>query len=180
MSQGAAPAGGGVWLGRSSLARLRRDRDRDAMSIDASRPPAATKVAIPAAGITTIALQAVTVLGAAAGVQGFLSGAFSPLVDQLHDALAIVNGPVLPALALGGLVGLPHAVALVLGLRRHRRAPLAGAAVGGALAVWVAAQLPLIGLTSPVQWVFLGVGVAELAASELWRRRVSWDAQSGH
>lgn len=149
------------------------------MSIDASRPRSATKVAVPAAGITTMALQAVTVLGAAAGVQGFLSGAFDPLVDQLHDALALVDGPVLPAVALGGLVGVPHLAALVLGLRRDARAPVAGAVVGAMLAGWVVAQLPLIGLTSPVQWVFLGVGVVELATADLWRRRVSRGASRG-
>lgn len=122
--------------------------------------------------IATLALEAVTALGAAAGVQGFLSGAFDPLVDQLHGAWPLVDGRVLPAVALGALVGLPQAAALVLGVRRHRWAPGLGVAVGAALTAWVTLQLPLIGWTSPVQWAFVAVGVAEVAAAAVWWRRV--------
>lgn len=123
------------------------------------------------AGVTAIALQGVTALGALAGVQGFLSGAFDPLVAELHEAWPLVDGPVLPALALGALVGLPHVGALVLGLRRDDRAPVVGVGVGAVLLGWVTVQLPLIGWSSPIQWLFLGVGIAEIAAAGTWWSR---------
>lgn len=134
----------------------------DVMSTDARQPRAART--------TTLSLEAVTAVGAAAGVQGFLSGAFDPLVDQLRDALPFVTGRALPAAALAGLVALPQAGALLLGLRRHPRAADAGLAVGAVLTAWVALQLPLIGFSSPVQWAFAAVGVAQVVAAALWRR----------
>lgn len=139
--------------------------------MDTDRP---TGTARRAARLTTFSLEAITAVGAVAGVQGFLSGAFDPLVDQLHDAWPLVDGRVLPAVALAGLVGLPQAGALVLGLRRHPRAADAGLVAGGVLAVWVLAQLPLIGWTSPIQWVFAGVGVSEVIAAGIWRRAVPY------
>ena len=112
----------------------------------------------------TLALEGFTTVGAVAGVQGFLSGQFAPLVDQLP----IVDGPVLPAAALGLCIAVPQGAALVLGLRRHPRAAQAGLAAGLVLTGWVLAQLPLIGWTSPVQWVFVAVGVGETAAAARW------------
>jgi hypothetical protein len=122
-----------------------------------------------------LGLQGVTLVGVAAGVQGFLSGAFEPLVADLGDALAVVDGPVLPAAALVVVVGVPHATALVLVLRRSSRAPAAAAATGGLLAAWVLAQLPLIGWTSPVQWAFATVGLVECAAALRWRALAARD-----
>ena len=123
-----------------------------------------------AARRATLSLQAVTAVGAAAGVQGFLSGTFDVLVSQLHDAWPLVDGRVLPALALGATVALPQAVAFGVGLRRHPLAADLSIAVGAALVAWVSLQLPLIGWTSPVQWAFVGIGVAEVVAAALWRR----------
>lgn len=124
-----------------------------------------------AARVTSLSLQALTAVGAAAGVNGFLNGTFDPLVDQVHDAWPIVEGRVLPALALGAVVAVPQAAALLLGLRRHRRAPDVALAAGAALTAWVALQLPLIGWTSPVQWAFVGVGAVQVVAAAVWRRQ---------
>ncbi|WP_199422898.1 hypothetical protein [Actinotalea solisilvae] len=123
-----------------------------------------------AARVTGLALQSLTAVGAVAGVKGFLDGTFDPLVDQLHDAWPLVDGRVLPALALAATVGVPQVGALVLGLRRHPRAPDAALAVGAVLTGWVTFQLPLIGWTSPVQWAFAAIGLAEVAAGLAWRR----------
>lgn len=133
------------------------------MTTDRTRPSAR------AARLVTLSLEALTVVGAAAGVQGFLAGAFDPLVDQLHEAWPLVDGRVLPAVALGGLVAVPQGVALFLGLRGHPRAADAGLVVGVGLAAWVLLQLPLIGWSSPVQWLFAGVGVAQAVAAAVWR-----------
>ncbi len=121
----------------------------------------------------TIGFEALTVIGAAAGVQGFLSGTFDPLVDQVRERLTFVDGPAIPALALGLVIGVPQAVALVLALRRHPRAAAAGVAAGVVLTGWVAAQLPMIGWGSPVQWVFAAIGLAEAAAGAMWLRRAT-------
>jgi hypothetical protein len=109
----------------------------------------------------------VTCVGVVAGVQGFLSGGFDSVVDQL----TFVDGPLVPALALALCVGVPQAVALTLGLRRHPRAPEANLGAGVLLAAWVLAQAPLIGWGSPMQWVFFAVGVGESVAGFCWWRR---------
>ncbi len=120
-----------------------------------------------AARRSALALHAVTAVGALAGVQGFLSGQFDPLVEQLP----VVDGPVLPALALGVCVAVPQAIALTLGLRRHPAAAGTSLAAGAVLTGWVLVQLPLIGWSSPVQWAFAAVGVGEVVAAAVWRRR---------
>ena len=117
-----------------------------------------------AARVTTLCLAVLTAVGAAAGVQGFLAGAFDPLVSDVHAAGSFVDGRDLPAPALALAVALPQTVAVVLGLRRHRWAPDVGLAAGAVLVAWVTLQLPLIGWGSPVQWAFLGVGVVEVVA----------------
>ncbi len=106
-------------------------------------------------------------------MQGFLSGAFDPLVAQVGERLTLVDGPVIPALALGLLIAVPQAVALVLAMRRHLRAPAAGVAVGVVLTGWVTAQLPMIGWGSPVQWAFAAIGLAEATAGAVWLRRAT-------
>jgi len=118
-----------------------------------------------------LGLAGLTTVGAVAGVQGFLSGAFDPLVDQLARSLEPVDGAALPAVALAACVGVPQAVALTFALRRHPSAPLLGLGAGAALTGWVLVQLPLIGWTSPVQWAFFAVGLGEVASSTTWLRR---------
>lgn len=118
---------------------------------------------------TSVALEAVTALGAAAGVQGFLSGSFAPLVDQLEQRLP-VNGPVLPAVALGLVVGATQGTAAVVGARDHPRAAEASLIAGSILVAWIMAQLPLIGWTEPVQWAVLSISVTEVAVSLAWLR----------
>jgi uncharacterized membrane protein len=124
-----------------------------------------------AARITALSLESLTAVGAVAGVHGFLTGTFDVLVGQVHDAWPFVAGRVLPAVALAAAVALPQAVALVLGLRRHRRAADAGLAAGAVLIAWVTLQLPMIGWTSPVQWAFVAIGIAEVVTAAVWRRR---------
>lgn len=115
-----------------------------------------------------LGLTALTALGAAAGVRGFLSGSYEPMVALLADATAgrrwlAVDSPVVPAVALAAAVGIPQATALVLEVAGHRRAPQATAAAGAVLTVWVAAQYPLIGWGTPLQPAFAAVGLAEVA-----------------
>ncbi len=66
--------------------------------------------------------------GAVIGVQGFLSGSFDPLVEDLSETFALIDGPTIPALALGAIVGVPQVAALVMGLRGSPRAPVAAVA----------------------------------------------------
>jgi hypothetical protein len=117
----------------------------------------------------SLALESVTLIGVGAGIQGFLSGAFVPLVDQLAERLPL-DGPVVPAVGLGLVVGVSQGASLVMGARDHPRAAEASLIAGSVLAGWIVAQLPLIGWTQPVQWAVLGVSVAEVAVSAAWLR----------
>lgn len=123
----------------------------------------------------SLVLEGATAAGAVAGVQGFVSGQFEPLVAQLP----FVEGPLLPAAALASCVAVPQAAALVLGLRRSPRAPRAALGVGLVLTGWVLAQLPMIGWGSPVQWVFFTVGLAEVTAASRWLRSSTVPARAG-
>jgi hypothetical protein len=120
---------------------------------------------------TAVAMEALTVLGALSGVQGFLSGAFAPLVDDIETWLPI-DGPAIPAAALGLVVGGSQTGALILGVRDHPRAARASFLAGSVLVVWVFAQLPLIGWTSPVQYAVFVIGLTEVAVSLVWLRRL--------
>jgi hypothetical protein len=119
---------------------------------------------------TTLALEAFTVFGAAIGVQGFLSGSFDSLVTDLSEAIAPIDGPTIPSLALGAVIGVPQAAAVVMGLRGSPRAPGAAIAAGAVLVGWVAAQYPLVGWSSPLQPAFAAIGAAEVASALWWRR----------
>jgi hypothetical protein len=54
---------------------------------------AATRFASSTARRWALALEGLTTVGVVAGIQGFLTGQFDPLVDQLP----VVDGPVVPA-----------------------------------------------------------------------------------
>jgi hypothetical protein len=118
-----------------------------------------------------VALEALMVLGTLAGIQGFLSGSFAPLVDDLGTRLPL-KGPVVPAVALGVVVGGSQAAALILGVAHRARAAQASLLAGLVLVAWVLAQLPLIGWTAPVQWIVFAVGVVEVAVATAWLRRL--------
>jgi hypothetical protein len=120
---------------------------------------------------TAVVLEALMVLGTLAGIQGFLSGAFTPLVEDLETSLPI-DGPVVPAVALGLVVGGTQALALILGVANRDRAPQASLVAGSVLVAWVLVQLPLIGWTAPVQWAVFAVGVVEVAVATTWLRRL--------
>lgn len=122
--------------------------------------------------LATVALEVLMVLGTIAGIQGFLSGSFAPLVDELGTRIP-VDGPVIPAAALGLVIGGSQTAALILGLNNSPRAPRASLLAGTVLVLWVLAQLPLIGWTTPVQWVVFAVGVAEVTVSMVWIRHLS-------
>jgi hypothetical protein len=131
----------------------------------------------PATGSTrplrraAVVLEALMVLGTLAGIQGFLSGSFAPLVEDLETSLPI-DGPVVPAVALGLVVGGTQALALMLGVANRARAPQASLVAGSVLVAWVLVQLPLIGWTAPVQWAVFAVGVAQVAVATMWLRRL--------
>lgn len=128
-----------------------------------------------AARRVALALEGFTVFGAVIGIQGFLAGSFDPLVEDVSETFAFIDGPAIPALALGAIVGVPQVAALAMGLRGSPRAPAAAGLAGAVLVGWVAAQYPLVGWTSPLQPAFAAVGAAEVAAAVLWRRSAPVD-----
>jgi hypothetical protein len=116
----------------------------------------------------SIGLAAGTGVGVVAGVVGFVSGTFDPLVADVVERLPFVTGPALPAAALAAVVGVPQVAALVAAVRRDPRAPWVATLAGAALATWVAAQGPVVGWSSPLQPIFFAVGVSETVVGYAW------------
>jgi hypothetical protein len=76
-----------------------------------------------------------------------------------------------PGLILFVILGIGPLVAAALAFRRHPLAPLAAAAVGGALLVWLAVEIAIVGYTNdpPLQMFYMFLGAAIAALGLGWR-----------
>ena len=124
---------------------------------------------------TALALEAFTAFGAVIGIQGFVSGSFDPLVEDVSETFAFIDGPAIPALALGAFVGFRRWSRWPWAFAGALARPMAAGLAGAVLVGWVAAQYPLVGWGSPLQPAFAAVGAAEVAAAVLWRRSATAD-----
>jgi peptidoglycan/LPS O-acetylase OafA/YrhL len=79
-----------------------------------------------------------------------------------------------PGLILFLVLGIGPLVAAALAWRRHPVAPLAAAAVGAALLIWLAVEIAIVGYTNdpPLQmfYMFLGAAIAVLGLG--WRASI--------
>lgn len=91
----------------------------------------------------------------------FLNGAGVPL-SYLHDTPFVSH--LVPGLALGIVVGGTQVTAAIAVNRRHPYAIMAAAVAGFGMIVWIFVELAVISEYSPLQTIYFGVGVIELAA----------------
>jgi hypothetical protein len=73
-----------------------------------------------------------------------------------------------PGLILFSVNGLGQAAAAVLSFRGHRRLGLAGAVMGLGLMIWIFVQASLIGGGHWLQYLYFGLGAAEVSLAVLW------------
>lgn len=76
-------------------------------------------------------------------------------------------------LLVGVKYGLGPLAAAVLTWRRHRLAPLLACATGGALIVWVAVEIAIVGYSNepPLQALYLALGVVIVLVGVRWLRQ---------
>ncbi len=80
-----------------------------------------------------------------------------------------------PGLILFTVLGLGPFGAAMLGWARHPLAPFAAVAVGGALLIWLAVEIAIVGYTNdpPLQPFYLLLGAATTVVALLWLREVA-------
>ena len=117
--------------------------------------------------------RTLTALNAAAGVAA-LGGAWYALAGAPDVPVEWLEGSpfasyTVPGLVLGGVYA-PASLLAAATVWRHRpRAADVALAAGAVQVGWIAAQVAVIGLRSPLQPAMLAVGLADLALA--WRRR---------
>lgn len=124
-------------------------------------------------GITRRVLLTVQVFVGITSVFGGAALVLGDVIDLSGTPLAIppdyLEGSpftsfVVPGLALALVVGGTHLLAFVMFARRMRWAMLASAVAGFGMLVWVFVQMAFIPF-SPLQAVYFGLGIVELAAT---------------
>jgi hypothetical protein len=72
-----------------------------------------------------------------------------------------------PGLILFGIIGLGHAAALVLGVKRHPLFGPASAVMGLGLMIWIFVQVNMIGGGHWLQHLYFAVGILEVSLAVL-------------
>jgi len=72
-----------------------------------------------------------------------------------------------PGLMLFGIIGLGHAVALILSIRRHRLFGPAAAVMGLGLMIWIFVQVNMIGGAHWLQYLYFALGAGEVSLAVL-------------
>jgi hypothetical protein len=110
---------------------------------------------------TIAVLSALTAVNA---VGGSLYGVWgAPKIPREWLEGSPFNDYKIPSVFLGIAVGGSSAMSAGTAWRGNEHAALAAVAAGGILTAWVAAQVAMIGLRSPLQPLFGGVGIAMVA-----------------
>lgn len=109
--------------------------------------------------------------GAAQLIAGRSGSALAPRALLAHTPF---DSFLVPGLLLGGIVGGASAIAAVLAWRRSRAAIDAAIVAGGALTVWIAAEVAMLREASWLHAVYgaLGLAMLGLAVRAAWRTRL--------
>ena len=127
--------------------------------------------------VAAIAIEVFLGVGAIGGGLALMAGPHGEVLPLPVAALA--GSPFvdyfLPGAILFTVLGIGPLVAASLSWRRHPVAPLLAVAAGGALLVWLAVQIAIIGYSTdpPLQACYLALGVVLAAVGATWVRETS-------
>lgn len=98
-----------------------------------------------------------------------------PQGDPINMPLSMLKGSPFnsffwPGVMLLGVIGLGHAIVLVMGLKRLRLFEPAAAAMGLGLIIWLYVQVSMIGGGHWLQILYFAVAIAEVALAVLLLR----------
>jgi hypothetical protein len=122
--------------------------------------------------MTAIALEVFLALGALGGGGALLIGPRGQIIPLPLSALA--GSPFadyfVPGAILFLVIGIGPLAAAVLTWRRHRLAPHLACAVGGALLIWLAVEIAIVGYSGqpPLQALYLALGTAIVLVGLAW------------
>jgi hypothetical protein len=138
-------------------------------------PPSASHPPLRRVAKTALALDILLSLGALGGGAALMLG---PRGEILPLPLSALRGSpfdtyFVPGLILFSILGLGPLAAAWLVWLRHPLAPLATCVVGGALLVWLAVEIAIIGYSDnpPLQPFYLLLGVAITVVGLTWLAR---------
>jgi hypothetical protein len=121
-----------------------------------------------------IALEVFLAIGALGGGTLLVLGPRGEILPL--PVLALAGSPFadysVPGAILFIVIGLGPLAAAVLTWRRHRLAPLLACATGGALIIWLAVEIAIVGYTNkpPLQAFYLVLGVVIVLVGIHWLR----------
>jgi uncharacterized membrane protein len=124
---------------------------------------------------TAIALDILLGVGAVGGGLALLAGPNGEILPLPVSALS--GSPFanyfVPGAILFTILGLGPLAAAVLAWRRHPVAPLLTVAVGGALLIWLAVEIVVVGYANdpPLQAVYCGLGIVISLVGISWMRQ---------
>ncbi|WP_050613855.1 hypothetical protein [Bacillus testis] len=123
--------------------------------------------------IWQLVLPFITAIGAITAGFGLVS---DPTGSSVGLPLSLLDGTVfssylIPGLCLLGIIGFGHLFVCFVMWKRGSRAWFYLGSVGIVLMGWIIIQVLLIGYCSPLQPIFLAVGLIELIGALLWKKR---------
>lgn len=122
-----------------------------------------------------IGLEVLLGIGAIGGGVALMAGPHGEIIPLPVSALA--GSPFadyfVPGAILFAVLGLGPVGAAVLAWRRHPMAPLLAFTVGGALLIWLAVEIVIVGYTNdpPLQPIYLGLGIVITLLGISWLRQ---------
>lgn len=124
---------------------------------------------------TATGLEVILGVGAIGGGIALMAGPHGEILPLPVSALAgsPFSDYFVPGAILLTILGFGPLGAAVLAWRRHPVAPVLALAVGGALLVWLAVEIAIVGYSNdpPLQPVYLALGVVIVLVGAGWLRR---------
>ena len=136
----------------------------------------ATRVDRPVYALLAIPLELFTAIGAIPVGISFLADPSGASMGLPHGWIegTVFGSYLLPGLYLLLINGIAMLVAAALTVVRHWTAPWLTAALGAGLMIWIVVQVLVLPEVSPLQSLFLLVGLAMFAIGAGWLRRIGW------